>query len=1624
MRPIKFEVPPAFASLPSGGSTLNSRVQAFELRPFTERLLTTSDIPYQYSVADNERAPVDPSNSISLDTMLQTLQNNPSSIPVQIPELPTDTPQNGLDPTQTTVSAHDIPGTSGVEAIGPLPKKRKSEKASSVGVQHSQAAFSNQVPETFQQPYVSADTSIADSSMASRDVYPSSAAPTSPLPSTSPDTHKRKTAPDYTDALVFDDPTRKSQVALEGLTNLIENVFEADDNLATDTSGVRGEFSSVWAVDGPTDDPVLSNEYLIRLESVLKRVISFNVYPEISIDDILRLQKICLKSVRLGSALHWNGAEGLLEADTAAVYNDVSTADNSLKAAKLIFLTMLGSREEKQICSEDIIKETLDLLSGLIDGLFIPLIPPVSDMESLLPFKKLVLGLLQEMIRVINLIYQLLELQDVSETVISRFEFVCIGVIFAETPTFNKDSYLGIANIENLRVAAMDVLAQIFACQPEQRTFLLNEILTSLEKLPVSRQTARQYKLVGGGHIQLVTALILRLVQTAGSLHLNQKFASVSSVPQGDGAEDNDQQSDERAQFIQECARCNSEALKSSNDVISFLIERVLKSKSRDDQPYRGLLDLFTEDFLVVLESPEWPGAEVLLRSLAMRMISFANNEKEPALVCTMAIDILGTIGEKLLLLRHHDSKLPELTASASQSDMKQIGKVANSILLYLHKLRLVDSTAGGSFGYFMTAWVALLASLDVEAVKPVVDGAIEKLMQKASSNTWAAKENFEDETPAAMKAKYTDFSRLMPLYKLYDRIFSEILVSLNSERITSRTKGLRVLSILVAVDPTILMIPIVLSNVSSRLRDQSAQVRDAAVDTIGKFILTKPEVTQKYYLLLCERANDTGTAVRKRVVKLLRDICVSTSDVSIEVEITDRLLRRTEDIEESISELAQKTLEDIYFGPTKKSAESDELGYKTEVDGRVQILLQVRERGNKDPKIVKLMQNLLTGLKKKESDGGVWAAISKVMVENLIESVIDWTPGKKVSLQSLFGLLALFATANKSLFEAEQLVALQSYLQHESPKDDLATYYVLVVFRNILPTVGAVRSKFSTEVQQILLSRLTKFNLRELAEAVPCLWDISLVLKDTRRLAATTVSCLKMIAPNKAEALSGHFKSYEQDSVKVENKVIRLLHLLGMIGRYFNLEEHIAMFQSVPGIKGRSVVEMIVLTLQVFACAQCVPAKIKKIAIRNIGNMAITHPQIYLSKMALRVLDDAWESDDRELKNTVIRMLIEFVTHDQEKADQASRKRGNSEETVDIGVLKGDTHKFANDGVSASLSQRYLENILAVAIDSEDDYALSATLLLEKIVTQGFANPRSCVPTLIALETSMNPTINALAVDIHRKLHSKHESLIDGIYVEGVRRAYEYRRLQRSSKQASGDESANEDDSGVIVGSNADLMPLYSLVRQNRNSKRKLLTSVVRSFDFDPGKLVAGVPVSEAGADDRDLRTRHLGYVRYVGYCLARLDLTIVEEPYLIVHGLDKIIGSTGMTVLMAVSDLLGKVSAPDTDAQQLPADLQQQQQSLAISSAIIYTIYQLRQHIRQAYSLTEHACQSFTSSSKPSKEYSKPPATKSSSIAPLKLDWICLQNDFRNPAVCLRVLATVRELMANVEVGEMKYE
>lgn len=129
------------------------------------------------------------------------------------------------------------------------------------------------------------------------------------------------------------------------------------------------------------------------------------------------------------------------------------------------------------------------------------------------------------------------------------------------------------------------------------------------------------------------------------------------------------------------------------------------------------------------------------------------------------------------------------------------------------------------------------------------------------------------------------------------------------------RSKAIKCLSLIIEADPQILLKAKVFSCVEANFLHQTISVREASVDLIGRFITLKPELTNHYYKLLSDRILDVGVSVRKRVIKIFRDVCINQPEFAHLSEICVKILRRIGD-EDAIKKLVIDTFYSLWFSP------------------------------------------------------------------------------------------------------------------------------------------------------------------------------------------------------------------------------------------------------------------------------------------------------------------------------------------------------------------------------------------------------------------------------------------------------------------------------------------------------------------------------------------------------------------------------------------------------------------------------------------------------------------------------------------------------------------------------------
>jgi len=316
---------------------------------------------------------------------------------------------------------------------------------------------------------------------------------------------------------------------------------------------------------------------------------------------------------------------------------------------------------------------------------------------------------------------------------------------------------------------------------------------------------------------------------------------------------------------------------------------------------------------------------------------------------------------------------------------------------------------------------------------------------------------------------------------------------------------------------------------------------------------------------------------------------------------------------------------------------------------------------------------------------------------------------------------LTVFAKADPKLFTPDQLMLLQPYIENLT-SDDLHLFRsVMVIYRHALHILTSRQNAFLLEVQSSLLKNLTRLPSQELREVVSCLWTIAGITNDPTRLIRVTISCINNVQKATGKPITS------QAEVK---RLVRTLYILGLFGHFCDFECHAAQFNSsFPNWKEGLVSGLIAETTVPF-CAPDIEPSVRKAAIESLGHVCQTHAVHFLMQQVLNIFDQVFKEQEKDLMKLVLSGIRGFLTLEESRSEfalegGADQKHKKGDQPDEPGRLTQAAYINQNDGVSTSLAQRYLKEITAIALGSQDSYAFVAAEVIASILRQGLVHPK-----------------------------------------------------------------------------------------------------------------------------------------------------------------------------------------------------------------------------------------------------------------------------------------------------------
>ncbi|XP_061623951.1 nipped-B-like protein A isoform X2 [Phyllopteryx taeniolatus] len=1268
---------------------------------------------------------------------------------------------------------------------------------------------------------------------------------------------------------------------LNSIDNILENLEDMDFTTMADDDEIPQEL-------------LLGKHQLNELSSESAKIKAMGITGRIPSDKLVKLLNILEKNIQDGSKLstminHDHDAE-----DEERLWRDLimervtKSADACLTALNI----MTSAHMPKAVYIEDVIERVLQYTKFHLQNTLYPQYDPVYRVDphggGLLSSKakrakcsthkqRVIIMLYNKVCDIVSNISELLEIQLLTDTTILQVSSMGITPFFVE-------------NVSELQLCAIKLVTAVFSRYEKHRQLILEEIFTSLARLPTSKRSLRNFRLNSSDqdgepmYIQMVTALVLQLIQCVVHIPNNK-----------DTLEEHDSKVDHDLLIT----NSYETAMRTAQNFLSVFLKKCGSKQGEED--YRPLFENFVQDLLSTVNKPEWPAAELLLSLLGRLLVhQFSNKQTEMALRVA-SLDYLGTVAARLrkdaVTSKMDQRSIDRILQQSQGGDETQ--QLQKALLDYLEENADTDASLVFARKFYIAQWfrdATTEAEKSMRNHNPKDDDSSDgpqhakemettgEIMQRAEKRKKFLR-NIIKTTPAhfttlKMNSDTVDYedsclivrylASMRPFAQSFDIYLTQILRVLGESAIAVRTKAMKCLSEVVAVDPSILARSDMQRGVHGRLMDNSTSVREAAVELLGKFVLSRPQLTEQYYDMLIERILDTGISVRKRVIKILRDICLEQPTFSKITEMCVRMIRRVND-EEGIKKLVNETFQKLWFTPTPAH---DKETMTRKILNITDVVAACRDTG------YDWFEQLLSNLLKSEEDAAYKPAKKACvqLVDNLVEHILKYEESLAESkgvnstrLVACITTLYLFSKIRAQLM-VKHAMTMQPYLTTKcnTANDFMVICNVAKMLELVVPLMEHPSETFLATIEEDLMKLIIKYGMTVVQHCVSCLGAV--VNKVTHNYKFVW-ACFNRFysALNK---LKIQHQEDPNSTTLVANKpiLLRSLFTVGALGRHFDFD-----LEEFKGPTKIIIKEKVLELLLYFTKHEDEVVKTK--AIIGLGFLVIMHPsQMFVPEV--KSLYNGILADSASSINLKIQILKNLQTYLQEEdtrmqeADREWKKLSKQEDLKEMGDI--------SSGMSSSIMQLYLKQVLEAFFHTQSSVRHFALNVIALTLNQGLIHPVQCVPYLIAMGTDPEPSMRNKADQQLVEIDKKYTGFIHMKAVAGMKMSFNLQQsIERSRKTIIRGYRQDETHSALCSH-------LFSMIRTNRQQRRAFLISLLNLFD--------------------DSARTEVNMLLFIADNLACFPYQSQEEPLFIMHHIDICLSVSGSNLLQTFTELLLK--------------------------------------------------------------------------------------------------------------------
>ncbi|XP_078071403.1 nipped-B-like protein isoform X7 [Mustelus asterias] len=1292
-------------------------------------------------------------------------------------------------------------------------------------------------------------------------------------------------------------------------TATVENILENLEDM---------DFTTLGEDDELPQELLLGKQQLNELSSESAKIKAMGIMDRLPTDKVVKVLSILEKNIQDGSKLstlfnHDNETEDEEKLWRELILERVTkSADACLTALNI----MTSPNMSKAVYIDDVIERVIQFTKFHLQNTLYPQYDPVYRIDPHGPVtskhheenrfhsrggsskakrakysshkQRVIVMLYNRVCDIVSNIAELLEIQLLTDTTILQVSSMGITPFFVE-------------NVSELQLCGIKLVTAVFSRYEKHRQLILEEMFASLAKLPTSKRSLRNFRLNSSDmdgeplFIQMVTALVLQLIQCVVHLPAAEKDSNTVD-------EDGDKKVD------QDVLITNSyeTAMRTAQNFLSVFLKKCGSKQGEED--YRPLFENFVQDLLSTVNKPEWPAAELLLSLLGRLLVhQFSNKSTEMALRVA-SLDYLGTVAARL----RKDAVSCKMDRESIDRILKQVSgledevqQLQKALLDYLDENTETDPSLMFARKFYIAQWFRDTTMETEKAMKSQnqkdddsSDGTqhakeIEstgEIMQRAEkrkkflrSVIKTAPAQFSTLRMNSANVDYEDaclivryLASMRPFAQSFDIYLTQILRVLGESAIAVRTKAMKCLSEVVAVDPSILARLDMQRGVHGRLMDNSTSVREAAVELLGRFVLSRPQLTEQYYDMLIERILDTGISVRKRVIKILRDICIEQPTFSKVTEMCVRMIRRVND-EEGIKKLVNETFQKLWFTPTPSH---DAEGMTRKILNVTDVVAACRDTGY--DWFEQLLQNLL----KSEEDAS-YKPVKKAcvqIVDNLVEHILKYeesladSDSKGMNTNCLVACLItlyLFSKIQPHLM-VKHAMTLQPYLTTKcnTQSDFLVICNVAKILELVVPLMEHPSETFLATIEEDLMKLILKHGMTVVQHCVSCLGAVvNRVTHNYKFVWACFNRYYGALTKLKAQ--------HQEDSgntALVGNKpaLLRSLFTVGALCRHFDFDQ-----EEFKGNTKVVIKEKVLELLLYFTKHEDEEVQTK--AIIGLGFVFIQHPDLMFEQDVKNLYNNILRDKEASigLKIQVLKNLQTYLQEEDcrmQQADKDWKKVAKQEDLKEMGDI--------SSGMSSSIMQLYLKQVLEAFFHTHSPVRHFALNVIALTLNQGLVHPVQCVPYLIAIGTDPESTMRNKSDQQLVEIDKKYTGFVHMKAVAGMKMSYQLQQSIQSEIRELIRGFRQEENVTALCSH------LYTMIRGNRQHRRAFLIALLNLFD--------------------DSAKTEVNLLLYIADNLACFPFQTQEEPLFIMHHIDITLSVSGSNLLQSFRESLLKEAPP----------------------------------------------------------------------------------------------------------------